>query len=175
MIVAKTRGILSGQLRGRGISGKCAPLARGTGDQARALAVAEVGPDPLEEDGGPAAESDEENEVDEHPCQPGGEPSEFQVSDLAHCGVAADGRHAPLVEIVPRERRFALQLAEDVFCGMAAGLHGGGAQAGDRSAPIERGGDHVPDGVDLGMPGDGEIGVGFNAPLAIDLAPEHRG
>ena len=83
----------------------------------------EVVPRPVDEHVGPVAEADEVHEVQAEPRHPADEPGEAQaVRELGDRVVAADRRHRPLVVVVERLGRQALEAPGDLATDVPAAL-----------------------------------------------------
>src|SRR5207237_71405 len=67
------------------------------GDQPRAAAISEPGPDPVEEDRHPAAKADQEKDVDDAPEHPGDWASQLDPAEIGDRRVAADRGERALV------------------------------------------------------------------------------
>src|SRR5689334_15147575 len=61
-------------------------------DDARSTAIGEIGPGPVYEHDEPAAEADQEKDVQQQPEPPGDDAREFDVRELRHGRMPADGR-----------------------------------------------------------------------------------
>src|SRR5215468_2275828 len=81
------------------------PRQLGTsGDEAGTPFVSHVGPRPLDEHENPVAESNQEENVDEQPCQPRDEPGDAKFSKLRDGRSSTNRRQAsfvPVFEILP--------------------------------------------------------------------------
>src|SRR6516164_408492 len=69
------------------------------GDQPRAAAIGEPGPDPVQKDRHSIAEPDQKENVNDAPEDPGREACELEPAEIGDRRVAADGRKRPLVVI----------------------------------------------------------------------------
>src|SRR5262249_6205060 len=72
------------------------------GDQACRAVSSHVIREPLEQHHQAVRETDEVQDVDEQPSQPGDESSELKYANFGNGGIAADRRHASLVPIDER-------------------------------------------------------------------------
>jgi len=129
------------------------------GDEACASLVREVLVRPVEEDGKPVAERDEEHNVDPQPQRPGEKAAQVEATDLCDGGSSPDGGHAAFVEIGKRRAGVVFEFRDDVLRDVAALLHGNGACAGQGFAVSVEARGHVADGENLGVVADREIGV----------------
>ncbi len=142
------------------------------GDEGAGAFAFEVGPDPLAEDGEAAAEADEEKDVDEEPEQPGDDAGEAAFADFGDGAVVADGGHGAAVFVGEFAAWLAAEIAEDVFGGGFALLHGGGGEAGDLfSFGVGEGG-HVADDEDFAVAGEAQIFFDGDAAGAVGFGGE---
>ena len=78
----------------------------------------------------------------------------------------------PLVEVVERFARAAVEGGEDVFRGRLARLDGGGGEAGEELAVRHLEVGEVADDEDVGMAGDREVGADLDAAGAVERDAE---
>src|ERR1051326_1945799 len=92
------------------------------GDQPGAAVVGQVEETPLDEHQDAVREFHQVHQVDEQPDQPGYEAGHVKGADLRYGGGSADHGQAPLVEIVERRKRLALQTLSDEPSGIGTAL-----------------------------------------------------
>ena len=85
-----------------------------SGYQSGRALVGEIGPRPLENDDEPIAESDQEEDVDKEPGEPGEESRKLDPAEVRHRRGAADGRQAAAVQVVKGLGRNAAGGAQNV-------------------------------------------------------------
>ena len=135
------------------------------GDESCAAGEHEVIPDPLGEDRNAVAESDEKEDVYDHPCKPGGKSAEMSLERPLHFGHgshAADGRHVALVEIAKNGAALPGEVGCDDFADIIAHLHGGLRDARNLLAVLFEVGE-VAEDEDFGEAGRIEIAVDDDA------------
>src|SRR5215467_6023541 len=87
---------------------------RGSGDQPRTVIVGEIGPGPLDHYKEAITKTDEEQQVNEQPGQPGEESGEMQLAQVSHRVRPPNGGEASFVEILKPLARLAGQGAHDL-------------------------------------------------------------
>src|ERR1041385_2561893 len=70
-----------------------------SGDQPRGTLVGHIGPGPFDQHQHAVAESDQVQDVDEYPEEPGEEAGEVQSAEVGDRGGATNGRQVSLVQI----------------------------------------------------------------------------
>src|SRR6516225_6504339 len=132
-----------------------------------AVTVSEIGPRPLQENEGLVSESDQKNQVDKEPAEPGKktpEPRKFQVH---YRPVTPNRCHAALVEIFERPGRAPIDLSEDILPCAATHLDCYRRNSRQRGPGLVSKGGHIADGINLRMVGNGEVGIDQDTPGAI--------
>jgi len=148
----------------------------GAGDEAGAAAEGEVLEAPLDEDEDTAFEFDDVDEMDEEPDKPGGEAGEVNAEDVGDGGGASDDGHFSFVEVMEaRGRSFAGQARGDDLGGETAALDGNLSDAMKWLALFVCGVGKITNDENLGMAGNGEIGLDFDAAGAIGFGVEALG
>src|SRR6476619_6992136 len=85
----------------------------GTGNEARATLVVEVGPGPLQHHENAVPEADEERDMDERPDEPGDKSRKLELPDLGHGLAPTDDGELSLVEIPEGRAWLPSQVAGD--------------------------------------------------------------
>ena len=137
-------------------------------DQPRAAMAADIDPQPVECDGEPVAQADQEEDVGDAPDPPGQAPAQLDPAEIDDGRALADRREIagiPLGE--GRRSQLALQPRLDEIGDMASLLLGGGRDAGHRLAigAGDEGG--IADHEDIGLARHREIGLDTEAPRTI--------
>src|SRR5215218_1335045 len=94
-----------------------------TRDQTCTLIEAQIRPCPLNEHEQTIAEPDQEDDVNEQPCQPRGQPAKMKKFQIRNGLVAADRGHTSFIEITKRPRLFAADHSQNVASCLAPFLH----------------------------------------------------
>ena len=100
------------------------------GDQAHPPVECQVRPCPLDHHQDPISKPDEKQDVHEQPEQPGDVSRGLERPDPGHRGPPSDRGEHPLIDIMERPARPALEGPEDVLGGVPTLLHRGGATPG---------------------------------------------
>src|SRR5438874_3873506 len=95
-----------------------------TCNQARAAFVSEIRPRPLDQHDQPVAESDEKENVDEKPGQPGDEARNMKFPKVSDGGSASDGGETAFVHVVKVLAGFTCQVTLNVFGRCCSFLYG---------------------------------------------------
>lgn len=133
--------------------------------------VGEPGPVPVEVDGEPAAEADQQKEVNHGPRQPRQIALQPQPAEVGDGPRAADHRHAAPVPVAERQRGgFAFDASCDNLSNVAPLLLDNGRQPRQRSGSRRR-----PNGEDLRMPRGRAIGGNDQGLVAGRLRPNPSG
>src|SRR4029077_18866391 len=141
------------------------------GDQAGAALVGEIRPGPLDHHDQAIAESDEEKNVDEEPCQPGeisGQVKLAGLSELGDGGGAADGGQAAFVVVPKFAARLIFKVAGDGVRHPFSLLDGDRCDSGGHLAVFVCECGEVADNQYLGMSGNAEVGLDEHATGAIN-------
>src|SRR5262245_47009261 len=141
-------------------------------DQARAAAIGEIGPRPLEHHEEPVLEAYQEVDVDREPEHPGREAAEAETADVADRAAAPDRGHLAAVAIDEGNARPAGELVADLARHVAALLHRYGREARKRRTAGARGVRLVAEREDLGMVSEREVGPDQDAAVAVGLDAE---
>ena len=140
-------------------------------NEARATREGEVGPGPVDQDGKPIAEADEEEDVDGDPYEPSGETTHVCLEgplDIADSGHAANGCHIAFVEVAEGRTRFAGEVGGDEFGDVIAHLHGGLGDAGYLMAILLEVSE-VAENEDIQQAGGVELVVDDDAAAFVEL------
>ena len=147
-------------------------LIGAAGDQQRrALAGGDL-PHPLAEQGDAILGVGDEGEVGQGPEDPARQAGDVPAAQVGDGIPGADHRHAAQIDPAEGRQPLAPQPGEDVAGHPVAGLHGGAGHAGQGGAvwgvAVAA---QIPDGADLRVAGDGEIGLHLQPAAAVDGAP----
>src|SRR6266566_3136119 len=99
-------------------------------NQARSTLVSEIRPCPLNQYDNPIAESDEKENVDEKPGQPGNEAGNMKFPKVSDGGGATDSGETAFVHVVKVLAGLPLQITLNVFRRSRSFLHGYRGDAG---------------------------------------------
>ena len=143
----------------------------GGGEDSGAGHVADVSPEPVDEDGGFTAEVDEEEDVNEEPDEPAENPFGAPVADVDDGGALSDDGHFSFVDIAEGFRGRAVW-RDDTLGDIEAFLGRCGSDSGDGGAIFLEDGGGVADDENLWMTGDGKVGSDFDLTVASELDTE---
>ena len=135
-------------------------------DEPGAAIVGDVGPGPLDHHQQPVAESDQEEDMDEEPHQPGQVARELPSTELGNGRASADGGEHPLVAITEGTPGLSPQGAPGVVGRDRPHLHGGRGDA-RHELPAVLKMSEVADDVDFGAAGDRQVRLDQDTPRAI--------
>src|SRR5580704_19289600 len=138
-------------------------FAASLGDQPRRTLVARVNPQPAQRDAEPVAQADQEIDVRDAPDPPRQRAAQFDAAEIDHRLALADLRQAAGMAVAEWPQRASAQARLDQFGDIAALLLGGRRDARHRLAVGISDNDGIANGKDVGMAGNGEIGIDLQA------------
>src|SRR6202162_6308654 len=137
-------------------------------DEARAPLPGHIRPRPLEQDDEPVAESDEIEDVDEAPEEPGGETGEPDPPEVRDGRASSEDGQVPRVAVVKGLRFSSMDCRQDVLLSAPSLLNRDLRDAGQGLSSLVREGREVPDDEELRVAGHGEVRVDGHASRAAD-------
>src|ERR1700693_6202940 len=139
-------------------------------DEARAPLPGHIRPRPLEQDDEPVAESDEIEDVDEAPEEPGGETGEPDPPEVRDGRASSEDGQVPRVAVVKGLRFSSMDCRQDVLRSAPSLLNRDLRDAGQGLSRLVREGREVPDDEELRVAGHGEVRVDGHASRAVERA-----
>ena len=118
------------------------------------------------------AESDQEEDMNEKPSEPGDESGDMDLSELRDRGGAAYRRQAAFVPVLKILAGLSGEIEADRFGNEATLLHRDRSYAGKRLSSLVLEGGEITDHKNLGMTWDAEIGQYLNAARAVTGSSE---
>src|ERR1022692_240689 len=137
------------------------------GDEASAALISQIRPRPLDHHDQAIAESDEKEDVDEEPGEPGKVSGDFEFADLGDGGGASNRGATAFVVIIKIAAWLIFQVAGDGFGNPVALLDGDGGDSGKHLAVCVFQSCEVAEDEHFRVPWNAEVGLNQHAAGAV--------